>query len=111
MITVTPLAAEKMKKLLEESGHTHLRLFVQGGGCSGFQYGLLTENGSDPNSPITEGDQVFESNGIKIVVDPISIKYLQNTVIDFSDNLMGGGFSVKNPNAKSTCGCGSSFEV
>ena len=84
-----------------------LRVFVQGGGCSGFQYGLMIDEGSgDP-----ESDQVFEVNGVRLLVDPVSLRYLKNAEVDFVDNNMGGGFTIKNPNAKSTCGCGSSFNV
>ena len=82
-------------------------MFVQGGGCSGFQYGLMIDEGDgDPTS-----DQTFEVNGVRLVVDPISIRYLQGAEVDFVDNVAGGGFTIKNPNAKSTCGCGSSFSV
>jgi iron-sulfur cluster assembly accessory protein len=78
-------------------------VFVQGGGCSGFQYGLMIEEGSGV------GDQLFESNGVKLFVDPVSISYLKGAEVDFVDTITGGGFTIKNPNATSTCGCGSSF--
>jgi iron-sulfur cluster insertion protein len=82
-------------------------VFVQGGGCSGFQYGLMIEeNGATPDS-----DQVVESNGVKLYVDPISVRYLKGAEVDFVDNISGGGFTIRNPNAKSTCGCGSSFSA
>ena len=103
-ITITPKAAEKLKETLTDEKKDYLRAFVQGGGCSGFQYGLMTEK--EPG----QGDTVTESNGIKIVIDPISVKYLGGSVIDYTDNLVGGGFTFQNPNAKGTCGCGSSFE-
>ena len=91
----------------EKKENAGLRVFVQGGGCSGFQYGLMIEEGAvDPDA-----DRVFESNGVKLFVDPISIRYLTGAEVDFVDNLTGGGFTIKNPNAKSTCGCGSSFGV
>ena len=109
MVTVTPLAAEKISELLTEENKvgSGLRVFVQGGGCSGFQYGLMIDEGEgDP-----ESDQVIESNGIRLLVDPISLRYLQGAEVDFVDNFSGGGFTIKNPNAKSTCGCGSSFSV
>ena len=81
-------------------------MFVQGGGCSGFQYGLQIEDGSgDP-----ETDKVFEAHGVRLYVDPISIRYLSGAQVDYV-NTMGGGFTIKNPNAKSTCGCGSSFDA
>jgi len=109
MITVTSTAAEKIQELLSEEGKTDsgLRVFVQGGGCSGFQYGLMIEeSASDPDS-----DRVFDSNGVRLYVDPISIRYLKGAEVDFVDNLTGGGFTIRNPNAKSTCGCGSSFSA
>ena len=109
MIHVTETAAEKINELLAEEDKvgSGLRVFVQGGGCSGFQYGLMIDEGSgDPDS-----DQVFEVNGVRLLVDPVSLRYLKNAEVDFVDNHMGGGFTIKNPNAKSTCGCGSSFSV
>jgi iron-sulfur cluster assembly accessory protein len=108
-INVTTLAAEKISELLAEENKPQagLRVFVQGGGCSGFQYGLMIEEGD----AATDADQTIESNGIKLFVDPISIRYLKGAEVDFVDNLAGGGFTIRNPNAKSTCGCGSSFSV
>ena len=109
MIHVTETAAEKINELLAEEDKvgSGLRVFVQGGGCSGFQYGLMIDEGSgDPDS-----DQVFEVNGVRLLVDPVSLRYLKNAEVDFVDNHMGGGFTIKNPNAKSTCGCGSSFSA
>jgi iron-sulfur cluster assembly accessory protein len=109
MITITPLAAQKIKELMAEDNKNpekdYLRIFVRGGGCSGFQYGLMLEDNK------TEADQVFESNGIKIVVDPISARYLENAEVEFIESPTGGGFSIKNPNATSTCGCGQSFNT
>ena len=105
MINVSPNAASKINELLaeEQKQHSGLRVFVQGGGCSGFQYGLMIEEtGGD-------ADQVFESNGVKLFVDPISIRYLKGAEVDFVETVTGGGFTIKNPNATSTCGCGSSF--
>jgi iron-sulfur cluster assembly accessory protein len=105
MITVTPLAAEKIKGIKaaqhapEEAG---LRVRVVGGGCSGFQYQLAF----DTPQP---GDQVFEADGVKVVVDPKSFLYLAGTQIDYVDGLTGAGFTLQNPNAKGSCGCGSSF--
>ena len=108
-VTVTEAAAGKISSLLaeEQRKEAGLRVFVQGGGCSGFQYGLMIEDGPGD----TEADKVFSSNGVKLFVDPISIRYLNGAQVDFIDNLSGGGFTINNPNAKSTCGCGSSFGV
>ena len=105
MITVSSLAAEKIKGIKtaqqapEEVG---LRIQVVGGGCSGFQYQMIF----DAPKP---GDQVFEQDGVKVVVDPKSFLYLVGTEIDYVDGLTGAGFTLKNPNAKGSCGCGSSF--
>ena len=109
LISVTSSASSKISELLTEENKpaAGLRVFVQGGGCSGFQYGLMIEEGEGD----TAADKVFESNGVKLYVDPISLRYLGGAEVDFVDNLMGGGFTIKNPTAKSTCGCGSSFSV
>ena len=109
LITVTSVAAAKVTDLLGEDSKPHagLRVFVQGGGCAGFQYGLMIEEGEGGSA----ADKVFESNGVRLYVDPISVRYLTGAEVDFVDNLTGGGFTIKNPNAKSTCGCGSSFEA
>ena len=109
MINVTEVAAEKIGELLAEEGKTTagLRVFVQGGGCSGFLYGLMIEEGE----PTVDVDRIVESNGVRLFVDPISVRYLKGAEVDFVDNLSGGGFTIKNPIAKSTCGCGSSFNV
>jgi iron-sulfur cluster assembly accessory protein len=106
-ITVTESAATKIKELLAEEGKSDsgLRVFVQGGGCSGFQYGLMIEEDGGV------GDQAFESNGIRLFVDPVSVSYLKGAEVDFVDTITGGGFTIKNPNATSTCGCGQSFNV
>ena len=109
LITVTETAASKISALMAEDEKTEagLRVFVQGGGCSGFQYGLMIdETQVDPAV-----DKVFESNGVRLYVDPISMRYLTGAQVDFVDNLTGGGVTIKNPNATSTCGCGSSFNV
>ena len=107
LVTVTQKAAEKLKELLKEDAkeNGYLRVFVQGGGCSGFQYGLMIEE--TPN----DADQIIESSGIKIAVDPVSISYLKGAEVDYIDSVSGGGFSIKNPNASSTCGCGQSFKT
>src|SRR5687768_17738111 len=109
MINVSQTAASKINELLIEEGKTGagLRVFVQGGGCSGFQYGLMIEEGEAK----TDADQTVESNGVRLFIDPISVRYLKGAEVDFVDSLAGGGFTIRNPNAKSTCGCGSSFSV
>ncbi|HEY7444710.1 MAG TPA: iron-sulfur cluster insertion protein ErpA [Vicinamibacterales bacterium] len=107
MINVTETAASKINELLaeEQKVNSGLRVFVQGGGCSGFQYGLMIEES------LGDSDQIFESNGVKLYVDPISIRYLKGAEVDFVETVTGGGFTIKNPNAVSTCGCGQSFTV
>ena len=107
MIHVTPTAASKISDLLaeEQKDGSGLRVFVQGGGCSGFQYGLMIDEGHG------FGDEIFESNGVRLYIDPISIRYLNGAEVDFVDTITGGGFTIKNPNATSTCGCGQSFSV
>ena len=109
-ITVTDIAKEKLKELMgnenKDPQTTALRVFVQGGGCSGFQYGLMLDESGQ-----TAGDQIFESNEIKILVDPISIGYLKEAEVDYTETSTGGGFSIKNPQATSTCGCGQSFNT
>ena len=108
MINVSQTAATKISELLAEENKagSGLRVFVQGGGCSGFQYGLMIEDNGQG-----AGDQVYESNGIRLYVDPISVRYLSGAEVDFVDTITGGGFTIKNPNATSTCGCGQSFTV
>ena len=106
-ITITPAAAEAVRDLLSKrnlEGYA-LRVFVQGGGCSGFQYGMALEGN------VRENDLAFEHHGIKVVVDEVSINYLEGTTIDYVDELMGSGFKIENPNAVSACGCGSSFRT
>jgi len=104
-ISVTKKAAEKIKAALGKQGKTNsaLRLYVSGGGCSGFQYGLAFDqkNGED---------HVIESNGVGIIVDQESAKYLDGSEIDYVESVMGEGFKVNNPNATETCGCGHSFK-
>ena len=109
MINVSETAAAKINELLVEENKdgSGLRVFVQGGGCSGFQYGLMIEEGEAK----TDADQTIESNGVRLFVDPISVRYLKGAEVDFVDSLAGGGFTIRNPNAKSTCGCGSSFSA
>ena len=109
-IQLTESAAKEIKDIIKQQGlpeaSTRLRVGVKGGGCSGFSYMLdLTEE------PKTEMDEELESQGLKILVDMKSYLYLNGTEIDFKDEVMGRGFVFKNPNATSTCGCGSSFNA
>ena len=105
-VVLTDRAARRISRILSKQGEgTVLRIAVSGGGCSGFQYGLMIEE----NGGV--GDQTFDSNGIKLYVDPVSLSYLKGAEVDFVDTITGGGFTIKNPNATSTCGCGSSFNV
>jgi iron-sulfur cluster assembly accessory protein len=108
MINLTTAAADKVKNILaaekENLPQGGLRIYVQGGGCSGFSYGMVLDEVSD-------GDQVFEAEGVKVIVDPMSIQYLDGAEVDYKEDLMGGGFAIKNPNATSTCGCGHSFNA
>jgi iron-sulfur cluster assembly protein len=106
-LSVTPAAADAVQELFAKrdlEGFA-LRVFVSGGGCSGFQYGMALEDN------IRETDIVSEQHGVKIVVDDISINYLNGATVDYVDEVMGSGFKIENPNALSTCGCGSSFKT
>ncbi len=107
MITLTLSAADKLQGIMTEKGITDhaLRVFVSGGGCSGLSYGMTFAQEAEL------GDQIFEVNGVKIVVDPGSIQYLDGAEIDYIDSLMGGGFRIENPNAVQSCACGSSFRT
>ncbi|MFN3883862.1 MAG: iron-sulfur cluster insertion protein ErpA [Rhodocyclaceae bacterium] len=103
----TDSAANKVKELILEEGNPELKLrvFVTGGGCSGFQYGFTFDE------VINEDDTVMEKNGVTLLIDPMSFQYLVGAEIDYSEGLQGSQFVIKNPNATSTCGCGSSFSV
>lgn len=103
----TDNAANKVKTLIEEEGNPNLKLrvFVTGGGCSGFQYGFTFDE------EIQEGDISVENDGVLVVVDPMSYQYLEGAEVDFKDSLEGSMFVINNPNATTTCGCGSSFSV
>lgn len=107
MITLSAEATEQLRKILTEENEPDLglRVFVAGGGCSGFQYQMVLEN------EIREGDEITEYDGIKVYVDNFSAKYLEGSQIDFVNSLMGGGFTVHNPNATHTCSCGQSFDT
>ena len=105
MITLTENAISKLKDLFAEENNPNLKLrtFVQGGGCSGMQYGFTFDE--DKN----EDDFDFDFDGVPVVVDSMSAQYLQGAKIDYKEDLMGASFSINNPNAETTCGCGSSF--
>ncbi|HSF83089.1 MAG TPA: iron-sulfur cluster insertion protein ErpA [Anaerolineales bacterium] len=106
-ITITIAAAEAVQDLLLKrniDGYA-LRVFVSGGGCSGFQYGMALDNN------IRDEDMEYEMHGIKVIVDEISIQYLKGASIDYVEELMGGGFKITNPNAVASCGCGNSFRT
>jgi len=104
MITLTDSAVAQIRELQSEKATEGqvLRILVEAGGCSGFEYGMSFDDQKDD-------DQLFESNGIKLLVDATSLEYLDGSVVDFDDGLTGKGFEVRNPNASSTCGCGRSF--
>ncbi len=103
----TDSAASKVKQLIEEEGNDdlNLRVFISGGGCSGFQYGFTFDES------VNEDDTIMEKNGVKLLVDAMSFQYLIGAEIDYQENLQGAQFIIKNPGATSTCGCGSSFSV
>jgi iron-sulfur cluster assembly protein len=107
VLTVTPAAVNVIRTLLEQRqipNHA-LRVFVSGGGCSGMQYGMAFEESA------RDFDKTVEIDGVRLIVDPTSLMYLQGATIDFVDSLMGGGFRIENPNAVSSCGCGHSFKT
>lgn len=107
MINITEKAAGEVKRLIQSktNGESYLRVQVVGGGCSGMSYKL------DFDSVKKDNDKLFEEHGVKLLVDPKSYLYVMNTTIDFSDGLQGTGFNFINPNAKKSCGCGSSFSA
>jgi iron-sulfur cluster assembly protein/iron-sulfur cluster insertion protein len=104
MITLSNRAARQVQTMraAQTDPTKQLRVFVESGGCSGFEYGMSFDLAK-------AGDQVFESEGVQVLVDPTSLAYLNGCSIDFDDGLHGKGFEIKNPNAQSTCGCGKSF--
>jgi iron-sulfur cluster assembly protein len=105
LVGITEEAVTEIKKLLaNEPGKTGLRMSIQGGGCSGMSYGLSFDNAQ-------ENDHVIEASDIKVFIDPKSAIYLKGTVLHFDGGLQGKGFTIKNPQAKSTCGCGQSFSM
>jgi len=106
-LVFTDSAADKVKQLIEEEGNPELKLrvFVQGGGCSGFQYGFTFDE--DTN----EDDTTMSKNGVTLLIDSMSYQYLVGAEIDYKEDINGAQFVIKNPNASTTCGCGSSFSV
>jgi iron-sulfur cluster insertion protein len=107
LLIFTDAAANKVKNLIEEEKNDSLKLrvFVSGGGCSGFQYGFTFDEN------IQDGDTQIEKNGVTLLVDPMSFQYLSGAEIDYKEDLEGSQFVIKNPNATTTCGCGSSFSA
>jgi iron-sulfur cluster assembly protein len=108
MVILTDIAAEKVREFINgqnaEDDAVGLRVGVRGGGCSGFQYALALDEKRDD-------DHVFDSSGIRVLVDPASLRYVEGSTVDFTESFMGSGFEVSNPNVVSSCGCGSSFRV
>ncbi len=107
VINLTASAAQAVKDLLAKrniEGYS-LRVFISGGGCSGFQYGMALDN------RIMENDSIIEAHGVKVLLDEMSLTYLQGATVDYVDEVMGSGFKITNPNAVSTCGCGNSFRT
>jgi iron-sulfur cluster assembly protein len=104
VVTLTDIAATKVRGFLADQETAGLRVGVRGGGCSGFQYALaLDEPGPD--------DQIFDIEGIKVIVDEASLQYVDGSEVDYTESLMGAGFQVNNPNVVASCGCGSSFRI
>jgi iron-sulfur cluster insertion protein len=107
VIAITKEATAKISDVIAEENNQNLklRLYVQGGGCSGFQYGFLLEE------QVNEDDMEFKSDSITLIVDCMSYQYLEGSTVDYKDELYGSSFTIKNPNAETTCGCGSSFSM
>ena len=107
VVTITSMAAEKIKEFMaEEDGNPQfLRIYVQGGGCSGLSYGMGFETEAE------EDDKLIEENGVKVLVDSMSIDHLQGANVDYIESLMGSGFKINNPNVTKSCSCGSSFST
>ena len=106
-LVFTDSAALKVRELIDEEGDDGLmlRVFISGGGCSGFQYGFTFDQDE------TDGDPIVVNQGVKLLVDPMSVQYLMGAEIDYTEGLEGSQFVIRNPNATTTCGCGSSFSV
>jgi iron-sulfur cluster assembly accessory protein len=106
LVSLTPAAAAKIRELMsQETDVSVLRVAIEGGGCSGFQYGLGFDRGAQ------EGDHAFEVQGVQVVVDPFSAPYLKGARVDYLETIQESGFKIDNPNAVSSCGCGHSFQV
>jgi len=105
MIEITDAAIDRIKKVMAEDIDMKLRIAVQGGGCGGFQYGFSMEEKAE------DDDFEFQRDGITVLVDSVSMQYLNDAEIDYEESLMGSQFKIKNPNVTATCGCGSSFAV
>ena len=107
MIEITQSAADKISEILSEENNPNIKLrtFIQGGGCSGFQYGFTLDETQN------DDDFTFNKSGIQVIVDSMSMQYLQGAIIDYKEDLMSSSFVISNPNATTTCGCGSSFSV
>jgi iron-sulfur cluster assembly protein len=108
MITLTPRASAELKELMtsQDKSDAALRVWVAGGGCSGLQYQMAL----DENPPEAD-DKVFDQDGVKVVIDNLSLQYMEGSSVDYVDDVLGGGFKIENPNATSSCGCGSSFKT
>jgi iron-sulfur cluster insertion protein len=106
-LVFTNAAAKKVSELIAEEGNPELmlRIYVQGGGCSGFQYGFTFDE------TVNEGDEQIVTDGVTLLIDPMSIQYLMGAEVDYSEGLQGAQFVIRNPNATTTCGCGSSFSA
>jgi iron-sulfur cluster insertion protein len=106
-VVFTDAAAKKVNELIkdEDNPELKLRVFISGGGCSGFQYGFTFDE------KIEEGDSRIDNQGVTLVIDPMSVQYLMGAEIDYKEDLQGAQFVIRNPNASTTCGCGSSFSV
>lgn len=106
IVMITPIAASKVRELLDAEGDDELalRVFVAGGGCSGLQYQMAL-------TPAEDDDMIVEYDGVRVLIDPVSAQYIAGSEIDYKEGLMGAGFTVNNPNAVSSCGCGHSFRT
>lgn len=113
MIVFTHAAARKVKSLIEEEGNSslNLRVYITGGGCSGFQYGFTFDETIQEDDFVIQEQESENKTDVKLLVDPLSYQYLQEAEIDYSEGIEGEQFVIRNPNAKTTCGCGSSFSV